>query len=167
MDIRCEHIIDIDAEEYFDKIYFNDEFNSQLFKDLGFKEREVVKQEDRGDTIYREVRQVPVRELPKVILKALGAEQLEYTEKGTYHKDRKMVDIEVVPSIKPDRIKVTGRFWIEPIEPGRCRRLFEMSVKANIFGLGGTIEKSIAEETRKSYDVSAEITARYIRDNLS
>ena len=166
MDIRTEHTLEIDADEYYDKIYFNEEFNAMLYKELGFKERTVLVQEDRGDTVYREVKQVPVRELPKILLKALGAAQLEYVEKGTYHKAKRLVEIEVVPSVKPDRINVKGRFWIEPVSPGRCRRIFELSVKASIFGIGGAIEKQIAEETRKSYDDSAEITARYIRENL-
>jgi len=163
--LKTEHLLDVAADEFFDKVFYNDEFNDSLFEQLDFKERSVLSQDDRGDTIVRSVRQVPERELPKAILKVMGAARLEYTENTTYHKDSGVVDIDIVSSIKPDKVKISGKLWVEPAGDGQCKRMFELDVNVKIFGVGGVLEKQIVDETRQSYDKSAELTQQYLHAN--
>lgn len=165
MKLRTEHLIDVAADEFFEKVFYNEEFNDDLFRQLDFRERTVLTHEDRGDTVFRSVRQVPERELPKAVLKAMGAARLEYTENTTWHKSTGMVDVEVISSVKPDKIKIAGKLWVEPAGEGRCKRMFEMDVTVKVFGIGSMVEKQIVEETRQSYDKSAEITKQYLATN--
>lgn len=163
MKTRIEHTFDLPADQFFEKVFYNEEFNEQLFKKLNFKERE-VHTEDRGDTIYRVVRQVPERDIPGPVKKVLGSGRLEYEERSTYRKGGLHADIEVIPSLKPEKVKIHGKFWVEPMGDARCRRIFELEVKVSVFGVGGLIEKTIIKETEESYDTASRLTAEYLRD---
>ena len=166
MKTHMEHVIDLPADQYFDRIYFNEDFNEALYKELKFRERSILVERDDGDTIYREVRQVPERDLPGPVKKVLGASEFAYVEKSTYHKANKSIDLVVVSSVKPDKVKTTGRFWIEPLDDNRCKRLLDFEVKVSIFGLGGVVEQLVMQDLESSYDRSAAFTNRYIRENL-
>jgi len=162
---RIDHRVDIAADKFYDTIYFNEGFNAKLYAALKFRERRILQQEDRGDTIYREVLQVPERDLPGPIKKALGTEQLSYTEKSLYHKKTGKVDVDIVSSVKPDKVKVQGTFWVEPDGPSHCHRLFELEVKVDIFAIGGMIEKMVMEDVVRGYDQSAEFTNRWLAEH--
>ncbi len=166
MQLRVEHTIDLPADRFFDDIYFNEDFNSRLFAELNFKERSVLEQVDRGESILRRVRQVPLRDLPEPFKAALGGASLGYEEQTLFHKASQRADIVVIPTIKPDKLKITGTFWVEPDGPDRCSRLFDVTVKLSIFGVGPIVEKLILADIAKSHDVSAEFTNRYIREHL-
>ncbi len=165
MKAHIENIIDVSADEFYDKVFFDEAFSDALYKELKFRERELVVQEDRGDTIYREVRQVPDRDLPGAVKKLLGAARLEYVEKSTTNKAQNRSEIEVVSSIKPDKIKVRGAFWVEPHGEGKCKRVFDVEVKVSIFGVGGLVEKLVLEDVRKSYDVAADFTNQWLAEH--
>lgn len=164
---RIEHRVDIAADAFYDAIYFNEDFNAKLYDQLGFRERKILKQEDRGDTIYREVLQIPERDLPGPVKKVVGADQLAYTEKSSYHKKTGKVDIDIVSSIKPDKIKSKGVFWVEPDGPNACKRIFDFEVVVHIFAIGGVVEKLIMDDVVRGYDKSADITNRYLRERQS
>jgi hypothetical protein len=162
---RIDHRVEISADNFYETIYFNEDFNAKLYAALRFRERRILKQEDRGDTVYREVLQVPERDLPGPIKKALGAEQLAYTEKSLYDRKTGKVDIDIVSSVKPDKVKVQGVFWVEPAGPDHCQRLFELEVKVDIFAIGGMIEKLIMEDVVRGYDQSADFTNRWLAEH--
>ena len=166
MQLRVEHTIDLPANQFFDHIYFNEDFNHQLFEELGFKERVVLEQVDQGDTILRRVRQVPQRDIPGPFQKALRGASLGYEEETLYYKLLQRADIVVISTIKPDTVKISGTFWIEPDGSDRCKRLFEVDVKVNIFAMGPMAEKLILADIAKGHDKSADVTNRYIRENL-
>ena len=166
MQVRLEHTIDLSADQFFDRIYFNEELNSRLYEELGFKERVVLEQVDQRETIFRRVRQVPLRDIPGPFKKALRGASLAYEEETLYHKGQQCVDIVVISTIKPDKVKVSGTFWIEADGPDRCKRLFEVDVKVNIFAVGPIVEKMILADIIKGHDKSADVTNRYIREHL-
>lgn len=166
MQVRVEHTIDLPADQFFDHIYFNEDFNSRLYDELGFKERVVLEQVDEGDKIFRRVRHVPLRDIPGPFQKALRGASLAYEEESRYHKEQQRADIVVITSIKPDKVKISGTFWIEADGLERCKRLFEVEVKVHIFGVGPVVEKLIVADIVKGHDQSADITNCYIRENL-
>jgi hypothetical protein len=166
MQIRVEHTIDLPADQFFEHIYFNEDFNNHLFQELAFKERAVLEQVDQGDTIFRRVRLVPVRDIPRPFKKALRGASLAFEEQTRFHKLQQRADIVVIPAIKPDKVKVCGTFWIESDAPDRCKRLFEVDVKVNVFAVGPMAEKLILADIVKGHDKAAEVTNRYIRERL-
>lgn len=165
MQARVEHIIDLPADLFFDEIYFNEDFNRHLYKELDFKERTVLEQVDRGDTIFRRVRQVPLRDIPGPFQKALRGASLAFEEESLYHKGQQRAEIVVISSIKPDKVKISGTFWIESDGPDRCKRLFDVDVNVSIFGVGPMVEKLIIADIVKGHDKSAVLTNRHIREN--
>ena len=166
MQVRVEHIIDLPANQFFDQLHFNEDFNSRLYDELGFKERVLLEQVERGDTIFRRVKQTPVRDIPGPFQKALRGASLGYEEQTLYHKVKRRADIVIISNIKPDKVNISGTFWIEPDSPDRCKRLFEVDVKVNVFGAGPMAEKLIIADIVKGHDKSADITNRFIREHL-
>lgn len=163
MHILLEHTIDLPANRFFDQIYFNEDFNSCLYKELGFKERVVVEQVDHGDTIVRRIKLTPLRDIPELFQPALHGASLGYEEQTIYHKMQQRAETVVISNIKPDKVKVSGTFWIEPIGPDRCKRLFEVDVQVNIFAVGSLVEKLIIADIVRGHDKSAMVTNHYIR----
>jgi hypothetical protein len=117
MQILIEHTIDLPANQFFDQIYFNEDFNSCLYRELGFKERVVVEQVEDGDTIFRRIKLTPSRDIPEPFQRALRGASLGYEEQTIYHKAQQRAEIVVISNIKPDKVKVSGTFWIESDGP--------------------------------------------------
>jgi hypothetical protein len=166
MQLRVEHTIDLPANQFFEQIYFNEDFNQRLHEQLGFKERFVLEQVDQGDKIFRRVRQVPLRDIPGPFQKALRGASLAYEEETLYHKSRHRAEIVVVSTFVPEKVKIRGAYWIESAGPAHCKRHFEVDVNVNIFAVGRTAEKLILADVAKAHDESAEITNHFIRDHL-
>ncbi len=164
--VDLSHLIDIAPDQFFEDLFFNEDYNAEMYRTLDFKERTVLEKEDRGDTIYRRVRQVPNRTIPGAIQKVIRVERIEYNETSTYNKRTGRVTIEIQPGIMPDRIKSKGELWVEPAGPGRCTRRFVLDIEVKMFGIGGLMEKEIAKDVTASYDKSAAFTNRYIADHL-
>ena len=166
MQLRVEHTIDLPADQFFEHIYFDEDFNRHLYEELAFTERTVLEQVDQGDTILRRVRLVPLRDIPGVFKKALRGASLAFEEETRYYKSQQRADIVVIPTIKPDKVKVKGTFWLESGGADRCKRLFEVDVNVNVFAVGPMAEKLILADIVNSHDKAAEVTNRYIRQNL-
>ena len=102
MQVRVEHTIDLPANQFFDQLHFNEDFNSRLYDELGFKERVLLEQVDRGDTIFRRVKQTPVRDIPGPFQKALRGASLGYEEQTLYHKVKRRADIVIISNLGQD-----------------------------------------------------------------
>lgn len=166
MQILIEHTIDLPANQFFDHIYFNEDFNRCLYEELGFKERVVVEQVEHSDTIFRRIKLTPSRDIPVAFQRALRGASLGYEEQTTYRKAQQRAEIVVISNIKPDKVQVSGVFWIEPDGSARCKRLFEVAVQVNIFAVGPMAEKLILADIVRGHDKSASVTNHYIREHL-
>lgn len=163
--IRIEHDIDC-TEEAFWKLFLDADYNKALFRDyLKFPRWEVVRNEDRGGILHRTVEVEPfVGELPGPIKKVVG-DNISYREVGELDLARRRYALQVIPGRLADKLKVSGeQSTAASTSEGRCRRIFTATVEVKIFGVGGLIEKRIAADLQKSYDLSAKFTNRYIKE---
>lgn len=164
--LRIEHTFNCSADTFWEKIFFDSEYNERLFKDvLRFPEWKVVKNEDRGPTVERVVEVTPrIGELPAPLKKAIG-DGVRYREEGSYDKAARRYRMNVVPNKLSDKMVVRCELWLEPAAtPNQCRRLFTCQVEAKIFGVGGILEKRLIEDMEKSQNISAEFTNRFIAE---
>ncbi len=60
-------------------------------------------------------------------------------------------------------MKIGGTLWVEPRGEKKIERICEVELEVNVFGIGGVVEKFIADTTRESY----EKTALYTNDFLA
>ena len=141
--IRCEFPVDADA--YWADLYFNEEFVRALhLEGLGCEELEVIAWEgDLEQGIKRVFRSMPKLEAPVAVKKALG-ESVSYTEEGTFDPKSGRYSFEVIPSALPNKIRITGDYWLESLWEGRVERGCELEFEVKVFGIGKVIEQFIA-----------------------
>ncbi|MEB2310643.1 MAG: DUF2505 domain-containing protein [Sorangiineae bacterium] len=161
--VRVEHVFNCSEDTYWGKLFFEDEYNRRMFRDaLGFPSYEKVSQTDRGDTIERVVELVPpTGELPGPLKKLIG-DGLGYRESGRFDKQRRRFEVSITPNKLADKITITGVLRTEPTSDGKCRRIYEGSVEARVFGVGGMIEKRVISDVEQNYAKAAAFTNQYL-----
>jgi hypothetical protein len=161
---RIEHVIACN-EETFWKVFFDPEFNQKLFNDvLGFESWKLVKLDDQADRIERTVDAVPkMQDLPGP-LKKLVENGAGYREVGVFDKAKKRMTVSVTPSVLEGKLTISGVMRTEPAGEGQCRRIYEQTVTAKVFGVGGLIENRIIGDVKKSYDQAAQFTNQWVKE---
>lgn len=163
--VRIEHTYNCSVDTFWDKVFFDEEYNRRLFKEaLGFPGYEETKKEDKGDTVERTVEVTPkLGDLPGPLKKVVG-DNVSYKEVGKFDKKAKRYNIKIVPNKLGDKLQIEGELWCEPQGDGKCKRIFSAEVKAKIFGVGGLLEKRLIADMEHSYAVGAKFTNEYIAE---
>ena len=156
------HEISCDAETFW-KVFFEKEFNEQLFRqELGFPEFSIVSQVETDTSIVRKVAGQPKMDLPGPVAKLLGS-NFRFTEEGTLDKASKVWRFKMTPSTMADKLRQEGTMRIEAVGTGKVRRIAELTMEAKVFGIGGLIESTTEKQLREGWDRSAVFMNRYIQ----
>ena len=164
-DVHIEHIYNCSEDTFWDKLFFDQEYNNRLYKEaLEFPEFEVAKFEDGESEVRRSINVVPkLGPMPGPIKKLIG-DGLGYTEDGVFNKSTRRYTITITPNKLSGKVSVTGTLWTEPAGDGKCNRIFEAKVVAKVFGVGGMLEKQITGDMETSYAKGAEFTNEYLKE---
>jgi len=165
-DVRITHEIDCNEETFWSKCFFDEEFTRKLFLEaLSFPVWRILKQETRPDgSTFRSVETQPKLENVPGPMKKLIGDKLSYTESGTYSKDKRRYEFEIVPSTLTDKTKITGVMYCEPIGEKKIRRVVEVKVEVKVFAIGGMVEEKIGDDVRLNYDKAAAFTNQWVRE---
>jgi hypothetical protein len=163
-DVRIEHNFDCDEDTFWEKIFFAEQFNRQMYLEhLKFKRWEVADFRETDTLIHRTVNVTPtVGELPGAI-KSLIGDSFGYSEEGTFDKKLRRFRVKVVPTVLADKLTVRGEIWLQPQSTNRCKRIFDAQVSVKMFGVGGIIEKRIIADLQLSYNAGAAFTTEYLK----
>ena len=160
MKFTIAHEFDCDAPTFW-KIFFDPAYQEDMYAGLRIKERTVLMYEEDEREIRRRIKIVPERDLPAA-LKSVVQGDLGYIEHNVYHKGQNVMDVQIEPTLMKDRFFMQGAFRVVPLGPSRIRREFVGTIEVKVPFLGGTIEKLVMDDVRKSYDQAAATTARWI-----
>lgn len=163
-DVRIEHNFDCDEGTFWEKIFFSEPFNRQMYLEhLHFKHWEVVEFRESDSLITRIVSVTPkVGDLPGAV-KSLIGDNLGYREEGSFDKKLRRFRVNVVPTVLADKLSVRGEIWLKALGPAQCRRIFDAQVSAKLFGVGSIIEKRIIADLQLSYNAGAAFTSDYLK----
>lgn len=163
-DLRIEHVIDT-TDDGFWKIFFDAEYNKKLFYEvLGFESWKQVKFEDTDARIERTVEVMPkVPDLPGPLRK-LAEGGAGYRERDSFDKAQKRMRVDIEPSALQGKLTISGIMHTVPAGERKCRRIYDSTVVAKVFGVGGMIESRILAEVKSSYDRAAAFTNQWIRE---
>jgi hypothetical protein len=163
---RFAHVFNCSVDTYWSKIFFDENYSRALFIGaLKFESWEVRRFEESDSEIRRVVDAVPkAPDLPGP-LKKLIQNGAGYREDGIFDKATRRHTVNVTPTSLPDRLIISGVTVAEPVSDNQCRRVYLARVEANIFGVGGMLEKRILDDLSKSYDVAATFTNGWIKDH--
>lgn len=164
-DARIEHVIHC-SDDRFWSVFFDPEYNKSLFLgELRFESWKLASLEDKGDRIERVVDVVPrLGDLPGP-LKKLVEGGAGYRERDVFDKKAKRMTIQVEPTVLQGKLAISGVMRTEPLGDAQCRRIYDTSVVAKVFGVGGMIESRIIQDVRASYDKAADFTNRWVKEH--
>lgn len=164
-EVKIEHIYNCSEDTFWGKLFFDDEYNRQLFKDaLQFPGYEVASQKEDDKQIHRVINVVPkLGPMPGPVKKLIG-DGLGYTEDGTFDRATRRYRIKITPNKLADKIKIEGVLYTKPAGDNKVNRVFECKVDVKIFGLGGLVEKQVIGDMEVSYAKGAEFTNKYLAD---
>src|SRR3954454_7244756 len=96
---RSEHLFECSDTVFWEKVFFNAEYNRRLFHDeLHFSEGKELEQKHEDDRVVRVVRATPpAPELPGP-LKAARGNGVGYEERGVFERAKKRYEARVRPN---------------------------------------------------------------------
>jgi hypothetical protein len=164
-EITLRHEIDTDEDTFWSKIVFDEAFNEKLYQGaLKFPRWKLLEMNEGDAKITRKVQvEPPLGDLPGAVKKVVG-DRLAYTEEGSFDKKAKRYSFKVTPSTLPDKTKVTGEMWCEPVGEKKIRRMCRILVEVKVFVVGGMIEDRIMADLRASYDNSTTYTNQILEE---
>lgn len=164
MRIQMDHEYRCGIETFWDKMFFDAEYNRRLFLEgLKYKMFEQVELKDGPDSIFRKIKGCPTSDIPKTVQKVIGAD-LSYTEELTWDKKTRRARFKNFPATMASKLKIEGSIWAEPSGTGRVRRMVDMELEAKIFGVGGLIETFASKAFRDNFELAANWTNRWLAE---
>lgn len=166
MKFTIRHTWNISEEDYWPKIFFDDEYNQRLYKEgLEFPVHKVLEAKELADgTRTRKLLIEPKADAPAVVRKLIG-DSLQYTEEGRWDPKTRRWSYTVTLSKLADKISIKGEFWVEKRGDKQIERFCDVDVNVKIFGVGGVLESFIEKTTRESYEKTGTFTTAWIRDH--
>jgi hypothetical protein len=163
---RIVHELGCSESLFWDRLFFDEAFNRRLFlEELGFSSWRVVRRGDIAQPfVDMEIEVTPkVGDLPGP-LRTLVGEGLSYREIGRLDRQRRRYSVKAESGKLGDRLLVQGELYTEALGADRCRRIFEVTAEAKIFGVGGLLEKRVLSDIERNYEVSAGFITRYAKE---
>jgi hypothetical protein len=160
MKFTIAHEFECDPATFWE-IFFDLEYQKEMYSGLKIKERTVLLFEEDEHEIRRRIKIMPERDLPGA-LKSVMKGDLGYIEHNVYYKGKDVMNVRIEPTLMKDRFRMEAVFRVVPLGPRRIRREFTGEISVSVPLLGGQIEKLVIADVRKSYDQAALTTARWV-----
>lgn len=165
--LRIEHELPIAAERFWALLH-DPAYEAFQAEGLGLAGYEEVERKIDGQVMHRKIRVIPKIEVPAAIRKVIGvggadAGSMGYIEQQDKRLDKYELRWWVDPPILVGKLQVGGLFRVEPIDDKRCRRILDGEVKIGIPIVGGTVEKFVLQEVKKTYDKVPGIVAAWVK----
>lgn len=162
---RIEHVYNCSEDTFWNKLFLNDDYNKRLFKEaLEFPVYEQTDLKETDTEVRRTLKVVPKLGPMPGPLKAVIGEGLGYQENGVLDKKARRYTIQITPNKLTDKVSIKGVMYTQPKGDNKCLRVFECTVNAKIFGVGGMLEKRTIADMQTSYEKGAEFTNKYIAE---
>jgi hypothetical protein len=153
------------AETFWRDVFFNAEYQERLYKEalacdsVELKENTV----DEGNRRARRLVFTQRLDAPAAIRKLFG-ETTTMEERGRFDPQSNRWRFEMIPDRMPDKIRITGETWVEPLADGNVERVCAVDFSVNLFGVGSLVEKFMASATAESYAKQAAFTRAFITE---
>lgn len=165
MDIRIGNEIPISAQELW-QILHTPEFDAFTAKEYELKEYTEIERSVTESLTKRRVRVVTGTDLSYIpwglAHKILRGNRVVYEEtqyKYNHRYEMRWCSKWIEPPLVKDKIRVSGTLGLIPIDEGRCKRIREMSIHIDLFGVGPILERMVAEQAKKTSGKFSQVVA--------
>lgn len=161
----ASHVFNTDVNTFWTKVFFDPDYGRNLYLNaLGFVNYETLEiTGEPGGIRTRKTRMEPKNEAPAFLTKLIGG-TLVYTEEGTFDPQSGVWSFRMSTNRLSDKVHISGKYYCKDKGPKQLERILETDLRVSVFGVGGTIEKFIEGETRKSYELTTAFTNRWIAE---
>ena len=160
MRARIENVFHVRPDTFWNVLFFDEEYNARLYRELGFDAVEVRALEELGEgRVRRTLRAEPPVNAPAMLKKKLQS-KLSYEEEGVYDRKAQRWQFKSTSSIAPESTRIGGAITSAPHAQGMLH-IVELDVHIQALGLGGLIEKVVERNVRESYKVTTRFTNAY------
>lgn len=157
------HDLDCDCDTFW-RLFFEKDFNEQLFKALEFPEWKLIDTKETDKEIIRNVKAIPKMDAPAAVAKLLGS-KFGYDEEGRFDKATKTHKFIIRPNVMTEKLRNEGTVKCEPRGEGKSTRIVEIIAEAKVFGLSGMIESSFEKSFRTGWQQSADFINKWVKDH--
>ena len=160
---EIRNLLHVTPETFWDRLFFDQDFNEGVYREMGF-ETYAVEREERNEAgdVERVVRGVPPLRVPGIIKRRLDG-RVYYREEGQLEAATGVWSFVSQPSVVPDQVDIRGRIHLEP-HPEGCTHVCELNTRITAWGIGRLIERIVDRNTRESYTVFTAFTNRWARE---
>lgn len=149
------------------ELFFDDAFNIQMYcEGLGFPKCEIAEKRERGDVLYRRMEMVPKIEVPKALAKVIG-DRVGFTELGEWHRSKGVYEYKLILAALGDKVRIEGTMRLTAQGVDHSRRTTNFEVESKVFGIGGLLEKTSAENVITGWNSSAGWINRWLADQTT
>ena len=160
MKFRCEHRFQGISLYDYERLYFDEEFNVALCRQVNLQ-RTLISRDESNGRVKRVVKVAPDRQIPAPAAKILGASKIEYTETIEHTFGAGKAVWSTVSSIMTDKVDSRGTVAFAASGSDVVRTV-EGDVTVKITFVGGTVERFIIDDIEKSYEKASEFTRNWI-----
>jgi hypothetical protein len=157
------HDLDCDCDTFW-RLFFEKDFNEQLYKALQFPEWKLLDTKETDKEIIRTVKAMPKMDAPAAVVKLLGS-SFGYDEEGRFDKATKTHKFIIKPNVMTEKLRNEGSVKCEPRGEGKSTRVVEIIAEAKVFGVGGMIESSFEKSFRTGWQQSADFINKWVKDH--
>ena len=163
-----KHRFAVSKKAFWDSVYFNEDYTKGLFLEgMNCESFEVLSQLGSIETrLERQIKSTPRVDMPKALKKVLG-DAVSYTESGTFDSNTGRYTFSVATSSLPDKIKISGIYWVEEVGDNEVERVCELTFEVKVFGVGKLVEQFIAQSYVENQQNADAFTAAWIARELS
>lgn len=161
---KIEHEIHCPAERMWE-LFFSDAFNIEMYEQgMGFPSCKVPEKTDDGKVLHRRMVMTPKVEMPKPLAKIIG-DRIGFEEIGDWVRSANEYRWKIVLAAFAEKVRIEGTMRLVPHGSAQCTRKVEFLVDANVFGVGGLIEKTSAQNVLDGWNASAKWINGYLARN--
>jgi hypothetical protein len=160
MRIRCEHVIPLPADAFWELIHAP-RYEAAVAEAVGLRAYRELERREEPDAVYRRLQvEADLPEALGAVLRRLGvAGPIGYVEEQWRQRERREVRWRMTPGALAERARIEGVVRVEPRGAGRCARVLDGVIELRVFGVGGMLERAAASFVTDAYAKGAAVAA--------
>ena len=123
---------------------------------------DVIEHVEEQDREFKKKRLSLGDKLPEIVLKMMPREMRYLLQESSYENGGRHHTFRVYAENHEDKFIMSGESRYEENGEGRCKRIYEVSVKANIPLVGGIIENQVGGSYRKNLENDHKLIKNYL-----
>ncbi len=160
-EVEVRHELRCPRTELYWRCYFDAGHLRALDAAVGIARRQVQHESEDEHQYVRHTRVWPERQLPGFIERIMGAE-LYYDERATWLRHEDRLELDIQPSLYPDRAHIRGCITVAMTGADLLVRTWAGEISVEVAVLGTRIERALEEDLRSSLELAAAATQRWI-----